>query len=187
MLEFVNSGLYFVQDENNFINPLLQVGSGEKSTGSRSGGPKINGAGSSSLIIFQHFQIVRFFLQFVTTCNLYMYNSSRINTYFSRIISSFSTSAITAQSTVLASAVIPISSSRRVLHHFFTRSSSPSLLLLVTLQPATYRYSISQQGRRTRVESEIPLQPRMSSSLSLLDAFRILSICVSSMPSKYPR
>ena len=28
MLEFVDSGLYFVQDENNFINPLLQVGSG---------------------------------------------------------------------------------------------------------------------------------------------------------------
>ena len=24
-LEFVDSGLYFVQDENNFINPLLQV------------------------------------------------------------------------------------------------------------------------------------------------------------------
>jgi len=34
-LEFVNSGLYFVQDENSFINPLLQVrsGSNEKSTG----------------------------------------------------------------------------------------------------------------------------------------------------------
>ena len=47
MLEFVDSGLYFVQDENNFINPLLQVGSGsnEKSTG----GAKINGSGSSSL------------------------------------------------------------------------------------------------------------------------------------------
>ena len=28
MLEFVDSGLYFVQDENNFINPFLQVGSG---------------------------------------------------------------------------------------------------------------------------------------------------------------
>ena len=28
MHEFVDSGLYFVQDENNFINPLLQVGSG---------------------------------------------------------------------------------------------------------------------------------------------------------------
>ena len=25
MLEFVDSGLYFVQDENNFINPLLKV------------------------------------------------------------------------------------------------------------------------------------------------------------------
>ena len=28
MLEFVDSGLYIVQDENNFINPLLQLGSG---------------------------------------------------------------------------------------------------------------------------------------------------------------
>ena len=28
MLEFVDSDLYFVQDKNNFINPLLQVGSG---------------------------------------------------------------------------------------------------------------------------------------------------------------
>ena len=37
MLEFVDSGLYFVQDENNFINPLLQAGSG-------SGWPKINGS-----------------------------------------------------------------------------------------------------------------------------------------------
>ena len=50
MLEFVDSDLYFVQDKNNFINPLLQVGSGsvEKSTGS--GGPKITGSGSSSLV-----------------------------------------------------------------------------------------------------------------------------------------
>ena len=52
MLEFVDSDLYFVQDKNNFINPLLQVGSGsgsvEKSTGS--GGSKIAGFGSSSLI-----------------------------------------------------------------------------------------------------------------------------------------
>ena len=31
MLEFVDSGLYFVQDENNFINPLLQVGYGSGS------------------------------------------------------------------------------------------------------------------------------------------------------------
>ena len=40
MLEFVDSDLYFVQAKNNFINPLLQVGSGsgsvEKSTGSSS-------------------------------------------------------------------------------------------------------------------------------------------------------
>ena len=50
MLEFVFSDLYFVQDKNNFINPLLQVESGsvEKSTGS--GGSKIAGFGSSSLI-----------------------------------------------------------------------------------------------------------------------------------------
>ena len=50
MLVFVVSDLYFVQDINNFINPLLQVGSGsvEKSTGS--GGPKITGSGSSSLL-----------------------------------------------------------------------------------------------------------------------------------------
>ena len=43
-LEFVDSALYFVKDENNCMNPLLQVGSGsgEKSTGS--GGPKINGS-----------------------------------------------------------------------------------------------------------------------------------------------
>ena len=36
MLEFVDSELYFVQDKNNFISPLLQVESGsgsvEKST-----------------------------------------------------------------------------------------------------------------------------------------------------------
>ena len=36
MLEFVDSDLYFVQDKNNFINPLLQVGSG-----SGSGWPKL--------------------------------------------------------------------------------------------------------------------------------------------------
>ena len=50
MLEFVDSDLYVVQDKNNFINPLLQVGSGsiEKSTGSGSGGPKFTGSGSRS-------------------------------------------------------------------------------------------------------------------------------------------
>ena len=26
MIEFVDSGLYFVHDENNFITPLLQIG-----------------------------------------------------------------------------------------------------------------------------------------------------------------
>ena len=59
MLEFVISDLYFVQDKNNFINPLLQVGSGsvEKSTGSGSvekstgsGRPKITGSGSSYIV-----------------------------------------------------------------------------------------------------------------------------------------
>ena len=44
MLEFVRSGLYFVQDENNLINLLLQLGSG-----SGSGRPKINGSRFSSL------------------------------------------------------------------------------------------------------------------------------------------
>ena len=38
MLEFVDSGLYFVKDKNNFICPLSQVVSG-------SGRPKINGSG----------------------------------------------------------------------------------------------------------------------------------------------
>ena len=44
MLEFVDSGLYFVQDEKDFINPLLQVGSG-------SGGPKINGPDRIRILI----------------------------------------------------------------------------------------------------------------------------------------
>ena len=51
MLEFVDSDLYFVQDKNNFINPLLQVGPGsvEKSTGS--GGPKITGSDRIRILI----------------------------------------------------------------------------------------------------------------------------------------
>ena len=51
MLEFVDSGLYFVQDENNFINPLLEVGSGsvKKSTGS--GWSKINGSDRIRILI----------------------------------------------------------------------------------------------------------------------------------------
>ena len=52
MLEFIDTDLYLVQDKNDFIYPLLQVGSGsvEKTTGSgsRSGGPKITGSGSGS-------------------------------------------------------------------------------------------------------------------------------------------
>ena len=30
MLEFADSGLYFVKDKNNFLNPSSQVGSNEK-------------------------------------------------------------------------------------------------------------------------------------------------------------
>ena len=55
MLAFVDSDLYFVQDKNNSINPLLQVGSGsgsvEKSTGSGSGGPKITGSDRIRILI----------------------------------------------------------------------------------------------------------------------------------------
>ena len=53
MLEFFYSNSYFVQDENNFINSLLQVGSGsvEKSTGSGSGWPKINGSDRIRILI----------------------------------------------------------------------------------------------------------------------------------------
>ena len=56
-LEFVDSDIYFVQDKNNFINPLLQVGSGsgsvEESTGygSGSGGPKITGSDRIRILI----------------------------------------------------------------------------------------------------------------------------------------
>ena len=53
MLEFVDSDLYFVHDKNNFINPLLQVGSGsvEKLTRSGSGGPKITGSDRIRILI----------------------------------------------------------------------------------------------------------------------------------------
>ena len=55
MLEVVDSGLYFAQDKNNFINPSLRVGSGsvEKSTGSGVGsdGPKINGSDRIRILI----------------------------------------------------------------------------------------------------------------------------------------
>ena len=55
-LEFVDSGLYFVNnDENNFKYPLLQVGSGSK-TGSdekslESGWPKINGSDRIRILV----------------------------------------------------------------------------------------------------------------------------------------
>ena len=58
MLEFVDSDLYFIQDKNNFINSLLQVGSGSDPdplkkvpdpdpAGQKS--PDPTGSGSSSL------------------------------------------------------------------------------------------------------------------------------------------
>ena len=67
-LKFVDYGLYFVQDENNFIYPLLQVGSSEKSIGS--GRPKIIGSGSSPLIKtdkkhFSQFSVLAFVSFFV--------------------------------------------------------------------------------------------------------------------------
>ena len=62
MLEFVDSGLCFVQDKNNFINPLLQEGSGsvEKITGSSAGKKSADptGSGSSSLTVFLLKQLV---------------------------------------------------------------------------------------------------------------------------------
>ena len=51
MLEFVYSGLYFVVDENNIIDPLLQVGSGSNEKSSGFGGPKINGSDRIRILI----------------------------------------------------------------------------------------------------------------------------------------
>ena len=52
-IEFVDSGLYFVQDGNNFIAPLLQVGSGSGSVekvpdpaGQKSPDPTVSGSTS---------------------------------------------------------------------------------------------------------------------------------------------
>ena len=56
MLEFVDSDLYFVQDENNFINPFLQVGSG---------GPKITG--SSSLPVYNQLTLLSIIAKFLTS------------------------------------------------------------------------------------------------------------------------
>ena len=48
ILDFVDSGSYFVQDENNCINPLLQVGyESESGSGSEE---KISGSGSDEKI-----------------------------------------------------------------------------------------------------------------------------------------
>ena len=57
MLEFVLSELDFAQDENNFMNPLLQVGSG-------SGGPKINGSDWIRILIPDRQRIIYFSLIF---------------------------------------------------------------------------------------------------------------------------
>ena len=43
-LKFVDSGLYFDEDENDYINPLLQVGSGSNEKSDGSGVQKINGS-----------------------------------------------------------------------------------------------------------------------------------------------
>ena len=51
MLEFADFGLYFVQDENNFINPLLQVGSESNIKSTGSGGPKFNGSDQIRILI----------------------------------------------------------------------------------------------------------------------------------------
>ena len=51
MLEFVDSDLYFVQDKNNFINPLLQVGSGSVKKRTGSGWPKIAGSDRIRILI----------------------------------------------------------------------------------------------------------------------------------------
>ena len=105
-------------------------------------------------------------------------------TYLSFRYSSFSTNAMRAQSTVLESVVVAMSSSCRVLHHFFTNSSKPSLLLVQMLLPATCKYSMSQQGSRTNVESVMLLHPQMSRTLNFADFFGIRSIWLSSIPSK---
>ena len=51
MLEFVDSGLYFVQDKKIFINALLQVGSGSVEKSNGSGGPNINGSDRIRILI----------------------------------------------------------------------------------------------------------------------------------------
>ena len=52
MLEFVDSGLYFVEDENNYINLLLQVGSGSGSDKKyRIRRQKINGSDRIRILI----------------------------------------------------------------------------------------------------------------------------------------
>ena len=54
MLEFVESELYFGRDENNFINPMLQVGSGSGSGSVEpdpAGHKSTDPTGSSSLLL----------------------------------------------------------------------------------------------------------------------------------------
>ena len=63
MLKFVDSGSYFVQDENNFLNPLLQVGFG-------SGGQKINGSDRIRILLPAY---------------MYMFEQFGIQTNFSRV------------------------------------------------------------------------------------------------------
>ena len=70
-LEFADSGLLFVQDESNFIYPLLKVVSGtmKKVSGLRQ--PKINGSDRIRILIPEYqkkkYQIVPYFLGFSST------------------------------------------------------------------------------------------------------------------------
>ena len=92
MLEFVDSDLYFVQDKNDFINPLLQVGSGsgsvEKSTGSGSGsgGPKITGSDRIRIRIL----IPAFFLSCIPISSvLYLFSALKFHSRFCNFLPYF--------------------------------------------------------------------------------------------------
>ena len=79
MLEFVDSGLYFVQDVNNFINTLLQVGSGSVDFLPAGSGTFFNGAGSG---IF--FQLSRIRIRGKKCRILIPVNNSNNNAYLGR-------------------------------------------------------------------------------------------------------
>ena len=85
-LEFVDSGLYFFQDENYFIYPLLRVGSGsdEQSLGSGSGRPRINGSdrihiSGSAMLLLLHRLLLKNFNNFTFICRWSQSLSSLFN------------------------------------------------------------------------------------------------------------